>query len=153
MRPGCEPWAGKIPDKTSRRKVTFQQRPEDHLGHELWISISCQRRQNQCRVHSEWKGKNCGVSQGQWETSLHLKAKEPFWLLYKQRMVWRFSKSERKETQGWLGVRVVSRETASEMEKRKRVVDIWRENQPVLSGDQTGAGGQYFSLFCVDLYA
>ena len=65
----------------------------------------------------------------------------------------RFSKSERKETQGWLGVRVVSRETASEMEKRKRVVDIWRENQPVLSGDQTGAGGQYFSLFCVDLYA
>ena len=35
---------------------------------------------------------------------------------------------------------MVSRETASEMEKRKRVVDIWRENQPVLSGDQTGQG-------------
>ena len=36
---------------------------------------------------------------------------------------------------------MVSRETASEMEKRKRVVGHWRENQPVSSGDQRGPGG------------
>ena len=124
-RPGFNPWVGKIPwrrelpDKTSQREETFEQRPEDHLGHELWVSISGQRCQSQYRQSTvSEKERGLDISQGQWENSLYLKAKESFWLLYKQWMVWGFNESGRRETWAWLGVCVVSRDTTSEMEKR-----------------------------------
>ena len=32
---GKIPWRRELPDKTSQREVTFEQRPRDHLGHEF----------------------------------------------------------------------------------------------------------------------